>query len=448
MKNFWQCLVLLVIANSANSQEWIPQGMNLLPDGYAVLSMSIVDDTVLWVITSDESVANSGTPVPADHQIFLFRSINAGQTWETIYVEESIGRISFDIQAESADEAWITTQDYASGLGRAIYKTEDGGVTWQQKTLGGNTGVFIRLLEQSHIFCQANKGVTTSADDGATWESHNINGYGSAEYNGLISGCNMACTAGDTIWVGTSEGRIARSTLYGQEHTRFNAAVGEFIQCVSFADHQKGMLIYYDLNTGAYGIARSFDGGATWSETPSKPAEIISCNLTFVPGTSGTYILTPDPFAIDHSYYITNDFGETWNNGGIIEGDNFNCVLFLNPTTGWLSANKKSTNGESPLVYKWSGDLTTGTKAVDQILAGFTLSPNPASDYISIHFEEDLTDDQIQTLYDHVGKVIFSRKTDQIEIDIRALPPGRYTLKIISGDRTGSRSFIKLDSAD
>jgi hypothetical protein len=449
MKNFWPCFALMVAAYSAHSQEWIPQGMNLLPDGYAVFSMSIVDDTALWIIASEKAVVESGSPVPSNHQILIFRSIDAGQTWETIIVEESTGRFSFDIQAESADEAWITTQDYNSGLGRAIYKTEDGGVTWQQKTMSGSAGVFIRLLEPNHIFCQANKGVTTSADDGVTWETHIIEGYGITdnEYNGVISGSNMACSVGDTIWVGTSEGRVVRSTLYGQAHEIFTAAPGKFIQCVSFADHEKGMLIYYNLNTGAYGLARSSDGGTTWSETPSKPDEVISCNLTFVPGTSATYVLTPDPYAIDHSYYVTNDFGETWRNGGTIGGENFNSVQFLNPTTGWLAAEKSTGNG-SPLAYKWSGDLSTGTKSLDQSLTAFTLSPNPALDYISLHFDEELTEEQIQTLYDHTGKVIFSRKTNQKEIDIRALSPGLYTLNINSGNRTGSRSFIKLDSAD
>jgi hypothetical protein len=448
MRIILTCLVLTVIANSVYTQEWTAQGFDLLPDGYAVFSMSIVDDTVIWITASEEDVASSGASVPDSHLILVFRSVNAGETWETHIVEESKGRFSFDIQAESAHEAWITTQDYSSGLGRAIYKTDDGGVTWQLITINGAAGVFIRLLESNHLFCQANKGVTTSADDGAHWESHIINGYGDFDYNVVVSGSNMACTAGDTIWVGTLEGRIVRSTLYGQAHKIFNAAPGEFIQCVSFADHEKGMLIYYDLNTGEYGIARSFDGGVTWSEIPSKPEQTISCNLTFVPGSSGTYVLTPDPYAFEHDYYVTTDFGETWSTGGTIEGDNFNCVQFLNPTTGWLSANEKSRPTGSPLVYKWSGDLSTGTKSVDLSLTGFTLSPNPASDYISLDFDEELTEEQIQTLYDHAGKVIFSRKTNQMEIDIRALPAGMYTLNIISGDRSGSRSFIKLDSAE
>lgn len=447
MKNFWQCLVLMVVSQSATSQNWIPQGMNLLPDGYNVFSMSIVEDTVLW-ITASEPISSG--PVPSDHLIIIFRSIDAGETWETISVEESIGRISFDIQAESADEAWITTQDYGSGLGRAIYKTEDGGATWQQKSINASAGVFLRLLEPNHIFCQANKGVATSADDGATWETHIIEGYGITddEYNGVVSGSNMACAVGDTIWVGTSEGRVVRSTLYGQAHEIFSVASGMYIQCVSFIDHQKGMLIYYNLNTGAYGISRSFDGGSTWSATPSQPEEIISCQLSYVPGTSGTYILTPDPFAANHDYYLTTDFGETWYNEGSIDGDNFNCVQFLNPTTGWVSAYEESTQNGSPLVYKWSGDLPTGTNAMDQSLSGFTIYPNPASATIFLHFDEDLTEDQIQTLYDHTGKVILCRKTNQTEIDIRSLPPGLYTVNIISGDRSGSRSFLKQDASD
>ena len=123
----------VIFFHPLNAQTWIPQGQGLFPVGYIVISISAVDDTVIWITAGLESVVSSGTPVPLNHKLKVLRSVDGGLNWQSHDV--ATGRFSFDIVAVSANTAWITTQSYGNGIANSIFKTEDGGFTWKNKLI-------------------------------------------------------------------------------------------------------------------------------------------------------------------------------------------------------------------------------------------------------------------------------------------------------------------------
>lgn len=109
-----------------------------LPDNVVIFSISAVGEDVVWAIASEEYYQ---APIPSSHRPLVLRTSDGGQSWTVAEVEEAGGTICFQIVAEDSLTAWITTQDYGSGAGRALYKTTDGGNNWTNKLADNSGGV-------------------------------------------------------------------------------------------------------------------------------------------------------------------------------------------------------------------------------------------------------------------------------------------------------------------
>lgn len=442
MKNSLLSLLCMLVLDKAHTQDWIPQGQGLLPVGYLVMSISAVDDSVIWVTAAVESVVESGTAVPLDHKLKVLRSIDGGFSWTSHDV--ATGRFSFDIVAVNATTAWITTQSYGNGIANSIFKTEDGGFTWKNKLIHPAAGVFLRRFDEMHLLCQTNKYAAWSEDDGESWNLDTLIGYLPNEYNTLAAGNNMASAVGDTLWVGTTLGRIVRFTDYGDSYEMIYTGTIYVIQSLAFSDHLHGMIFHYNGNTGAFGLSRTSDGGNTWALTPTKPQTNKLYNITAVPGTTGTFVAVTEYSQNAAEYFWTTDFGETWIKGGDIEGAQTNAVQFLSPTLGWVSSGTISGANE-PIVYRWLGDLSTSVQHEYIALAGFEISPNPATAMIHYKFNSgDESKLHQQSILDLNGHVLSTKKTYSPETNISNLPAGTYFLRVISGDKAGVRMFVKV----
>ena len=81
-------LSLILVSFNINAQ-WQPQGIGLLPDEYTVLSISVVDEKIVWAVAANETWTNYLPKV--------LRTIAGGDTWEMKDVEEATGKFSIDI---------------------------------------------------------------------------------------------------------------------------------------------------------------------------------------------------------------------------------------------------------------------------------------------------------------------------------------------------------------
>jgi hypothetical protein len=69
-----------------------------------------------------------------------------------------------------------------------------------------------------------------------------------------------------------------------------------------------------------------------------------------------------------------------------------------------------------------------------------TVTPNPAREIINIEFDNAITN---VTIFDILGKKIIERDGNTTTIDIGALPPGIYIIKVASNDQAACRKFVK-----
>ncbi len=439
--------LLCLYFSPANTQNWVAQGAGLFPSGYGIISISVPSDSVVWLVANNYSIVQSGSPVPAGHLIKVARTTDAGETWQVHDVEAAASRISFDIKALDANHAWITGQDFGSGAGRALFKTEDGGETWTQATACRGCAVFVEVTDALHIYAQGNpyKGWTT--DGGQNWLTDTLTQYQSGEYNVVVSGNNMSDAVGDTIWVGTTNGRIVRSTENGASSEFFDTGF-PFIQCVSFKDHLHGMLFWYG-SPSNFGLARSFDGGATWEATPTKPSSSKEYNITYVPGTVGTFITATDEYGGGAETFWTTDFGETWNGGGENEGAFTNCIDFHSPNAGWVATGGAITNEKTPSVYKWTGSaLSIEREPVLENIEVQTL-PSPFTEVLHVRADFRMPASGSLEIYNLAGKLIYSEKMERQPIwnktlDTQGWTSGMYLLKLRMESGVAVRKVVKL----
>jgi len=299
---------------------------------------------------------------------------NGGNTWKSGIVSGAEQLQFRDVQGVSDQIAYLmsignNTTDFR------IYKTTDGGNTWNIEFTNQTTNAFYDCF----AFWTADNGVTHSdsvsgvfpdilTTDGLTWQS--ISGNmppalpGEASFSS--SGTCITTQGTSNAWIttgGSAISRILATTDGGNTWHAYNTpltsspSAGGF--SVAFRDALHGVVGGGDLSNNFYGqMAASSDGGQIWTMTNSPPIPgAIFClayaNGQVLPGTgneAGTERPVTNPYArtvvvtsemapnfSTGSAAWTPDEGKTWHTLSQVSG--YWAVAFADPQDGWFVGN-------------------------------------------------------------------------------------------------------------
>ena len=240
--------------------------------------LSVVSRQVIWA---------SGT-----HGTYL-RSLDGGETWSSAQVPGGEGLDFRDVEAFSADEAYLLS----SGTGELsrIYKTSDGGKTWNlQFTNAEPKGFYdgMAFWDRLHGIAIGDSvngafELIATEDGGAHWAAiptppRALDGEGSFAASGT---CIAALGTQDVFFVtGVNTARVFHSDNRGQTWSAADAPImhdGTSAGIFSIALGEPGFAVIAGgdyQNPGKDGVKLAFteDGGLTWRASPLAPQSFVS----------------------------------------------------------------------------------------------------------------------------------------------------------------------------
>lgn len=274
------------------------------------------------------------------------RTLDGGKTWQAGMVPGADSLEFRDVQAASADTAWLLAA--GNGDKSRIYHTTNGGRTWSIQFVSTDQRAFFDCL----AFWDARHGIAISdavekafillrtEDGGATW--NRVTGLPAAvEGEGLFAASGTCLLTGPDgrAWFGTGAANIARvgrSRDHGKTWTIAKTPIiqnspSSGITSLAFWDAHRGIAVGGDLNVTkerTANVAISEDGGETWwpGGTLSFPGPAYGSAV--VPGRALTAVAVgPGGSA------WTSDGGANWQ---AIDGADYWSVGFAPGGAGWM----------------------------------------------------------------------------------------------------------------
>jgi photosystem II stability/assembly factor-like uncharacterized protein len=249
-----------------------------------------------------------------------------------------------------------------------IYKTSDGGATWQQQFMNKEAGAFYDCF----AFFEPNRGIAHSdgvngvfpdirTTDGTNWFSiaPNMPPALAGEFSFSSSGTCITTQGENNAWIttgGATVSRILATTDGGDTWNAYdtplasNASAGGF--SVAFRDASNGIVGGGDLSTNDHAeAATSNDGGKTWALTNKPPVQGAIFGLAYAGGMSlqdgkkatsdqdRNIVITAEaePNFNSGSAAWTPDEGQTWYRLPNVSG--YWAIAFANPQAGWFVGN-------------------------------------------------------------------------------------------------------------
>lgn len=275
------------------------------------------------------------------------RTLDGGQTWLADSVAGATNLDFRDVQAFSAERAILMSA--GSGELSRIYRTEDGGKSWQLKYLNKTAEGFFNGM----AFWDENNGmlvgdpiagqlfVMLTADGGNTWQplpAERAPAVVQGEYGFAASGTNLAVRGKEHVWIATG-GAIARVFHSSDRGKTWNVAVTPIVSgnsssgifSIAFRDENQGVIVggnYQEPNAAQANAAITSDGGKTW-ELIKNPAtmEYRSCVAYLTP----SLLVAVGPSGSDYS----NDGGLTW---ARFSAEGFHTLSFATSANiGWAA---------------------------------------------------------------------------------------------------------------
>jgi photosystem II stability/assembly factor-like uncharacterized protein len=436
MKKILLLFAVVCISINAHSQ-WVVQGSGFTTISRGIANFSVVNANTVWALAYDGSNVNN----PCTD---FTKTTDGGTTWTPGTVTPAAGLGPSAIFAIDANTAWSAFFNPTNG-GGGIYKTTDGGANWTQQTSAAFAAPagFPNLIH----FWDANTGVCmgdpngnsfeiyTTTDGGTNWvrvDSSKMPTFISGEYGYNFQSYSVV---GNTIWFITNKGRVYKSTDKGANWTVATSGFSN-INKIAFKDASNGVCTF----SGA--LRASTDGGATWAVV-TKTGKMYPTNITYVPGTPGTYVSTgAGSGAANFGSSYSKDNGVTWVT--IDTAVQHTAVNFISGNTGWSGGFASSAaNG----IYKWTG----GFIGLDEKREGKNLEifPNPSvNGYVTLS-AGNITGNFVRiVIYDALGKqVLFSEEKLSASylnknINISFLHKGIYIVELSDGTNAQRKKLI------
>jgi photosystem II stability/assembly factor-like uncharacterized protein len=296
-------------------RSWNPIFDSASSASIGAIGVSASNPSVVYVGTGEADMRDS-----IQYGDGMWKSSDAGKTWTHVGLENTkqIGRVLVDPKNPNVVFAAVLGNAYQSSPDRGVYRSKDGGATWQ-KILFKNDDVGAIDLQ----FDPANSQVIYAA----LWNVRRPPWFIYTPANGPGGGI-FKSTDGGTTWKEIDEGipadgrgRIGIS-VSPANHNRIYAVVDAFVN-----DKEHPEDATKTKNFG--GVFRSDDAGATWTRLSSDQRL----------WGRGWYFekITADPknpdlvYVMNTSVYRSTDAGKTWTAiKGDPTGDDFH-QLWINP---------------------------------------------------------------------------------------------------------------------
>ena len=426
-------LTLIFLSQIINAQ-WQPSAENILADSQRVASISVQDEFTVWgVAYYDKTPA----PVPADVIPSVLLTKNGGYTWTNHDITEAQGRITQDIYSVDDNTAWITTNGLA-GNTQTLFKTTDGGQSWEAKFDDASAGGLVHFFDSNDGIIIHGRYMSITNDGGETWNSIStatslFEGNEDIFYR---AGNNALADQGNTLWFGTTHGRIFRSTDRGLTWQTFETPLedNDVIVSTAFRNEQEGILISYSKLEGDSivfeentQISLTFDGGETWEMTDTIFDFKINC-MAVVPEAKITFMGATNGLSS-----LSNDTTNTWQ---YISFRPYNAIQFINAELGWVGSGGTS-DSHPAAMYKWEGIVSDVNDLLVETI-GVQISPNPFNHQFQLEiattdFQKYQKENLELVVYDILGKIVFSQEINYAkEIVSFSAPQGTYLYTVKS----------------
>ncbi|GHC48908.1 hypothetical protein GCM10008083_10420 [Ulvibacter litoralis] len=258
------------------------------------IEISKNDTDIIWVGTGE---VNAGGGSLAYDGNGMFRSADGGLTWESKGLPDvgSIGKILIDPNDENTVLVGAMGPLFRNDVNRGVYKTTDGGATWEQKLfVSDSTGIIDMAMHPTN-------GDIVYA---ASWER--IRRPNRRQYGGETSGLYKSTDGGET-WSELTNGLPTAAADKG----RINIDISQSNPNVLYAR-------YVDTAGSIEGFYRTDDGGATWVEKNTGQLTNVGFHWWF----GGVFV---DPTDEDIVYNVDFEVQKS-TNGGANWSDSFSNV--------------------------------------------------------------------------------------------------------------------------
>lgn len=238
----------------------------------------------------------------------VFKSTNEGKEWTAA---------SYGLPGDAGVETFAADPIrpevlYAGTFGKGVYKTYDGGASWQVSGLKGMvSAIAIPLLPPFTLYCSTDTGVYTSTDEGASWAYANVGipliGISSAAAHPKDSGVLYIGTFGRGVFQSTDGGATWEEVNHGLPMIS-NSLHADI---VSLAINPLDPATLYCSPADPIGLYKTTDGGASWVPANHGLPPSYFAKLIFDPSSPDTL------YAAGNGLYKTCDGGDSWSLIGV-----------------------------------------------------------------------------------------------------------------------------------
>jgi len=265
-------------------------GASWRPSGVGMPAMRV---QTIAIDPTAPSTLYAGTITPDGvNSVGIFKSTDGAATWTDInqgLIDPVIGVSPLDVEALAIDPRHPGTI-LAGSRYSEVFKSTDGGATWQNKTLGGynvalqTSAIQFDPTDSQKIYAASTMGLLRSTDGGESW---GVLGNTVSLFSLVIDPTSPA-----TLYAGNLTGYgFLKSTDGGAHFTSFNKGLplsgSNSPQVIALAvDPAHPSTVY--AGTYGNGLFVSTDGASNWSRADAGIRSSYVAAFAFAPGQSST----------------------------------------------------------------------------------------------------------------------------------------------------------------